>query len=134
MFEGFKKFILRGNVLDLAVGVVIGAAFNGVVNSLVKGLITPLVGAVAKLPDFSKWQFTLRGSVFMVGDVINQVLSFVLVAAAVYFFVVLPVNKLTERMRKSKPEPESPIKICPECVSEIPKEAKRCKFCASVVA
>ncbi len=128
MLEGFKKFILRGNVVDLAVGVVIGAAFNSVVNSLVKGLLTPLIAAVARVPDFSNLYFTINRSRFMYGEFINTVISFVIVAAAVYFFVVLPLNKLVARFAK-EPLPDPSMTKCPECLSDIPKDSKRCRFC-----
>ncbi len=130
IIEGFKQFILRGNSVDLAVGVVIGAAFNGVVQAIVKDLLTPLVGAVAHTPDFSAQQFTINGSKFMYGDFINNLISFLLVAVAVYFFVVLPMNTFTARFRK--PEPVT-TKQCPECLSEIPTGAKRCAHCAQPI-
>ena len=129
--EGFKKFIVRGNVVDLAVGVVIGASFGTVVNTLVKGFLTPLIGAVAKVPDFSNLYFTLNGSKFMYGDFINAFISFLIVAFAVYFFVIVPMNALSSRMfhgRKS-----SATKICPECKSEVSFEAKRCKYCTQPI-
>jgi large conductance mechanosensitive channel len=100
MIDGFKQFILRGNVVELAVGVVIGTAFNNVVNALVKDLLTPLIAAIAKTPDFSAWSLTINGSQFMLGDLINNIVSFLLVAVAVYFFVVLPMNALSHRLHK----------------------------------
>lgn len=133
MLTGFKKFITRGNVVDLAIGVVIGAAFNGVVNSLVKDIITPLIGAIAETPDFSRMSFTIRGSVFMYGDLINSVVSFLLVAAAVYFFVVVPMNALMNRIKRGEESVDPAEKTCPECLSKIPLAAKRCAFCTSVV-
>jgi large conductance mechanosensitive channel len=133
MLDGFKKFILRGNVVDMAVGVVIGAAFGGVVGSLTKGLLTPFIGAVVKLPDFSNLKYDVRGSQFLVGDFINAVISFLLIAAAVYFFVVVPVNWLMARMHKDEPAAAPTTKKCPECLSEIPIEAKRCAHCTQVV-
>ena len=133
MLKGFKEFILRGNVIDLAVGVVIGAAFGTIVTALVADLITPLIGAIAKVPDFSGWAFTLNGSKFMLGDFINHLISFLLVAASVYFFVVLPVNVLLEKMKKSPIPPDPTDKKCPECMSTIPMAAKRCAFCAQPV-
>jgi len=133
MLTGFKKFITRGNVVDLAIGVVIGAAFNGVVNSLVKDIITPLIGAVAHTPDFSAMSFTVRGSAFMYGDLINAVVSFLLVAAAVYYFVVLPMNALTNRIKRGEESVDPAEKNCPECLSKIPLKARRCAFCTSVV-
>jgi large conductance mechanosensitive channel len=133
MLDGFKKFILRGNVVDMAVGVVIGAAFGGVVGSMTKGLLTPLIGALVKLPDFSNLKYELRGSTFLVGDFINAVISFLLIAAAVYFFVVVPVNWLMARMHKDEPAAAATTKTCPECLSEIPLEAKRCGHCTQPV-
>jgi large conductance mechanosensitive channel len=131
MLDGFKKFILRGHVADMAVGVVIGAAFGGVVTSLTKGLLTPFIGALVKLPDFSNLKYSVRGGVFLIGDFLNAVLSFLLIAAAVYFFVVAPVNWLMARMVKDEPEPTT--RKCPECLSQIPIEARRCAHCAQVV-
>ena len=133
MLDGFKKFILRGNVVDMAVGVVIGAAFGGVVTSLTKGLLTPFVGALVKLPNFSNLKYQVRGSDFLIGDFLNAVLSFLLIAAAVYLFVVVPVNWLMARMVKDQPAPAPTTRKCPECLSEIPIEARRCAHCAQVV-
>lgn len=132
MIKGFKQFILRGNVVDLAIGVVIGAAFGGVVTALVKDLLTPLIGAMVQAPDFSGIYFTIRGSKFMVGDFLNVLISFLIVAFTVYFFVVLPMNKLIERTKKEA-LPESNTKKCSECLSDIPKEAKRCAHCTSSI-
>jgi large conductance mechanosensitive channel len=126
--DGFKRFLLRGNVIDLAVGVVIGAAFATVVAALVKDLLAPLIAAVAKLPDLSDLFFTINGSKFLYGDFINALLAFVIASAAVYFFVVLPVNKL---MSKVKKVPDPGTRQCPECLSEIPIQARRCKFCTA---
>ena len=133
MLSGFRQFILRGNVVDMAVGVVIGAAFASVVGAFTKDLLTPLIAALVGKPDFSAISFTVNGSVFALGDFINALLSFLLVAAAVYFFVVTPINALVARMRKA-PAPDDPTtKKCPECLSEIPIEAKRCSFCTQPV-
>lgn len=126
---GFKKFILRGNVVDLAVGIVIGAAFGNVVQALVKDFVTPLIGIFGGQPDFSAWVITVRGGRFAVGDFLNALLSFLLLALVVYFFVVLPVNKL---MDKYKPEPKpAPTKDCPECTHKIPEAARRCPECTA---
>jgi large conductance mechanosensitive channel len=133
MLSGFKKFILRGNVVDMAVGVVIGAAFAGVVGSLTKDLLTPLIAAIVKAPDFSKLKFTLNNSDFLYGEFVNAVISFVLVAAAVYFFVVTPINALVARMRKDPALADPTTKKCPECLSEIPLDARRCAFCSQPV-
>ena len=132
--QGFKQFIMRGNAVDLAVGVVIGASFSTIVNSLVSGMITPLIGALVKAPDFSQLAFTLNSSRFMYGSVINAIVSFLIVSTTIYFFVVLPINKLKDRITRSEPTPEPTTKTCPECQSEIPLSAKKCKFCTSVLS
>ena len=133
MLQGFKQFILRGNVVDMAVGVVIGAAFGSVISAFTKDLLTPLIAAIAGKPDFSVIQFTLNGSVFAVGDFINAAVAFLLVAAAVYFFVVTPVNLLVARMRKAPAPADPTTRKCPECLSEIPLDARRCAHCTSQV-
>ena len=133
MLDGFKKFILRGNVVDMAVGVVIGAAFGGVVTALTKDLITPLIAALVGKPDFSAVSFTINGTVFPVGDFINSVVSFLLIATAIYFFVVTPVNALVARMRKDPVPADPTTKKCPECLSEIPIDARRCGHCSQPV-
>lgn len=131
--KGFRQFLLRGNVVDLAVGVVIGAAFGNVVNSLVKGLLTPFIAAIVKQPDFSSISFTIRGSKFLFGDFVNSVVSFVIIAAAVYFAVVLPMNALMARAHRSDQPVQPSTKKCPECLSEIPIEARRCAHCTQPV-
>jgi large conductance mechanosensitive channel len=131
--NGFKQFLMRGNVLDLAVAVVMGAAFGAVVTALVKDLITPLIAALVGKPDFSGIFFTINGSRFPVGDFVNAVVTFLLVGSAVYFLVVLPVNTLTARMRRGEASPDPTTKKCPECLSEIPIAARRCAFCTSVI-
>lgn len=133
MLSGFKQFILRGNVVDMAVGVVIGAAFASVVGALTKDLLTPLIAALVKAPDFSALKFTLNGSTFLYGEFVNALISFLLVAAAVYFFVVTPINALVARMRKAPAPADPTTKKCPECMSEIPIDARRCAFCAQPV-
>jgi len=133
MLDGFKKFILRGNVVDMAVGVVIGAAFGGVVTSLTKGVLTPFIGAVVKLPNFSDLKYHVRDSDFLIGDFLNATISFVLIAAAVYFFVVVPVNWLIARMHKEAPAAAPTTKKCSECLSEIPIDARRCMHCTQPV-
>ena len=130
--KGFRDFILRGNVVDLAVGVMIGAAFNSVVTALVKDVLTPIIAAVFKQPNFSGLTFTINGSQFLYGDFLNAIVSFLIVAVAIYFFVVLPVNKLTARIKKGS-TPEETTKTCPECLSTIPLKAKRCAFCTALV-
>jgi large conductance mechanosensitive channel len=132
MLDGFKKFILRGNVVDLAVGVVIGAAFGGVITAFTKDLLTPLIAALVGKPDFSSVGFKIGETAFPVGDFINAVVSFLLVAAAVYFFVVLPLNALMARINPAK-EAAPTTKPCPECLSDIPIEAKRCAHCSQPV-
>jgi len=134
MLKGFKQFILRGNVIDMAVGVVIGAAFATVVSAFTKDLLTPLIAAIVGKPDFSAITFTVNGSVFALGDFINAAISFLLVAAAVYFFVVTPVNMLVARMRKAPTPADPTTKKCPECLSEIPIDARRCAHCSQLVA
>ena len=134
MLSGFKQFILRGNVVDMAVGVVVGAAFAGVVGAFTKDLLTPLIAAIVGQPDFSSIHFTVNGSVFALGDFINALISFLLVAAAVYFFVVTPVNMLVARMRKAPAPADPTTKKCPECLSEIPIDARRCAQCGQPVA
>lgn len=130
--SGFKKFLLRGNAVDLAVAVVIGAAFGAVVSALVKDLITPILAAFGGLPDFSGWAFTLNGSRFMIGDFINAILSFLVLATVIYFLVVMPVERLMERFKPS-PQPDT-TRECPHCLSKIPKAAHRCAFCTSEVS
>ena len=131
--KGFKAFILRGNVLDLAVAVVIGAAFGTVVTALVKDLITPIIAAIVGKPDFSAIVFEVNGSKFLIGDFINAIVSFLLISAAVYFFVVLPVNTLLARIKRGEAPPDPTSKKCPECLSEVPIAARRCAFCTSAL-
>jgi large conductance mechanosensitive channel len=130
--QGFKQFLLRGNVVDMAVGIVVGAAFGTVVVSFVKDLLTPLIAAIVSQPDFSAIKFELNGTKFLIGDFVNSVVSFVIIAAAVYFAVVLPINALVARARKQPPA-DPTTKKCPECISEIPIQAKRCAFCTSAL-
>jgi large conductance mechanosensitive channel len=134
MLQGFKQFMLRGNVLDLAVAVVMGAAFGAVVTALVKDVITPLIAAIVGKPDFSAIQFTIHGSKFLIGDFVNAVVSFFLIGVAIYFFVVMPVNKLLARMRRGEAAPDPTTKKCPECLSDVPIAARRCAFCTSELA
>jgi large conductance mechanosensitive channel len=133
MIQEFKKFLLRGNVVDLAVAVVIGAAFGAIVTALVQGLITPLVAALTGSPDFSNLGFTLNESKFNYGIVVNAALSFIIIAAVVFFLVVVPINALMARSRR-EPTPDPTTTNCPECLSEIPIGAKRCAFCTAKVA
>lgn len=131
MFQEFKKFIMKGNVVDLAVGVVIGVAFMAVVNGLVKDLITPLIAAIGGQPDFSGLSFTINNSKFLYGEFINAVISFLIISSVIFFLVVQPINKLQSRVNSSKKSEDPSEKKCPECLSEIPKAAKRCKYCTS---
>ena len=126
---GFKAFLLRGNVVDLAVGVVIGVAFGNVVTGFVKDLVTPLIAAIGGQPDFAALYFTINKSKFLYGDFIDLLIAFLLIAAVIYFLVVLPINALVARSRKEAPADPTTTK-CTECLSEIPKDAKRCAFCA----
>jgi large conductance mechanosensitive channel len=129
MLKEFKQFLLRGNVVDLAVGVVIGAAFGAVVTALVADVLTPFIAAIAKVPDFSGLAFTLNGSKFSIGHFLNALVSFLLVSTAVFFFVVKPMNHLIARSRKETPS-DPTTKKCSECLSEIPLDAKRCAHCS----
>jgi len=128
MLSGFKDFIARGSVVELAVAVVIGTAFGAVVTSLVADLITPLIGAIIGEPDFSGLSFTINGSVFTYGNFLNALIAFLSVAAAIYFFVVAPLAKLDELRHGPK---QAGTRECPECLSEVPFAAKRCAFCTS---
>ncbi|MGD0667502.1 MAG: large conductance mechanosensitive channel protein MscL [Bryobacteraceae bacterium] len=134
MFKGFKNFVMRGNVVDLAVAVVMGGAFGVVVTALVKDLITPIIAAVVGKPDFSGIVFTINGSKFPIGDFVNAAVGFLLIALAIYVFVVAPMNALTARLHRGEAPPDPTTKKCPECLSEVPIAAKRCAFCTSVLA
>jgi large conductance mechanosensitive channel len=133
MLSGFKQFILRGNVVDMAVGLVIGAAFGGVVSSLVKSLIEPLIALLVGKPDFSALAVTIGKTPFPYGVFLTAVVNFLLIAAAIYFFVVVPINALVARMRKDPAPADPTTKKCPECLSEIPIDARRCAYCAQPV-
>ncbi|MGA8439606.1 MAG: large conductance mechanosensitive channel protein MscL [Candidatus Sulfotelmatobacter sp.] len=133
MLDGFKKFILRGNVVDMAVGVVIGAAFGGVVTEMTKAFLTPLIALVVGKPDYSRLKFVIRDTTFPIGDFINACVSFFLIAAAIYFFVVVPVNALVARMHRGEKPADPTTKKCPECLSEIPIDARRCAHCTQPV-
>lgn len=130
MLREFRAFVLRGNVVDLAVGVVIGTAFTAVVNAMVKGLFTPLIAAVVGESDFSALSFTLNGSEFAYGQFINALITFLLVAAVLFFFVVKPMNSVLDRFRP-EPPPDAPTRPCGECLSAIPLGARRCAFCTA---
>jgi large conductance mechanosensitive channel len=131
MFSGFRQFIMRGNVVDLAVGVVIGAAFGSVVTSLTKDLLTPLIAALVGKPDFSAIQFKIGNTVFGVGNFFNAVIGFLLVAAGIYFFVVVPMNAINNRFKKGETAAAT-TKKCKECLSDIPIEARRCAHCTQL--
>lgn len=129
VIKGFKQFILRGNAIDLAVGVIVGAAFSSVVTALVKDILTPFIGVIAKVPDLSTLTFTVRGSKFLYGDFLNVTISFLLSATAIYFFIVVPINILNARHKKSQEAAAPTTKKCPECLSDIPLAATRCAHC-----
>jgi len=130
MLKEFRDFILRGNVIDLAVGIVIGAAFGGLVTSFVGDILTPLLGLLS-IPDFSTLSFEAGEATVNYGTFLNTVISFILVAAAIFFFVVKPMNAMTARLKKPEPEGEPPIKTCPFCATDIPTAATRCPHCTS---
>jgi large conductance mechanosensitive channel len=132
ILKEFRAFILRGNLVDLAIAVVIGVAFTAVVNALVRDLVTPLIAAIGGEPDFDALAFTINDSRFAYGHFINALVTFLIVAAVVFFFIVRPVNMLMARMR-TEPDVETPTRGCPECLSQIPVAARRCAFCASEV-
>jgi large conductance mechanosensitive channel len=129
--KGFKQFMLRGNVVELAVAVVMGAAFTAVVTALVKDLLTPLIAAIVGAPDFSAIAVDVNGSKLLIGDFMNALFSFLMISAAVYFFVVVPVNAMVARMRRGEAAPDPTTKKCPECLSEVAIAARRCAFCTS---
>jgi large conductance mechanosensitive channel len=131
MTKGFKQFILRGNVIDLAIAVVIGAAFGTVVSAFVKDLLTPLIAALGGQPDFSSLAFTINGSRFMYGDFINSVVSFLIISGVVYFAVVAPLARLTSRSKEVTPPS---TRQCPECMSAVPLQARRCAFCTATIS
>jgi large conductance mechanosensitive channel len=131
--KDFKEFLLRGNLVDTAVGIVIGLAFAAVITALVADLITPLIAAIGGNPDFSRLTFTINNSRFFYGSFINALITFVVIAAVVFFFVVKPVNALMER-RRTEPAVDTPTRPCPECLSDIPVAAGRCAFCTAGVA
>lgn len=131
MLKDFKAFLLRGNVVDLAVAVVIGAAFGALVTALVRDLLTPIIALIFGKHDFSSLSFTINSSRFLYGDFINFLIAFLSISAAVFFFVVQPVNALMRR-RKTQPDVESETSPCTECLSEIPRQARKCAFCGSV--
>ncbi len=132
LLNDFKAFLLRGNVVDLAVAVVIGAAFGAVITALVQDFLTPLIAAIGGQQDFSALKFTIHNSTFLYGDFINKVLTFLLIAAAIFFVVIVPLNAYLARSRR-EPPPDPTIRKCPECLSDIPAAAHRCAFCTAEV-
>jgi large conductance mechanosensitive channel len=132
VLKGFRDFILRGNVVDLAVAVVIGAAFGALVTAVVTGLITPLIAAIVGEPSFQDLTFTINGAEFLYGSVLNALISFLSIAAVVYFFVVQPMNLIQARLMPQRPV-DKPVRPCPECESDIPMTARRCSFCTAEV-
>jgi large conductance mechanosensitive channel len=133
MLKGFRDFILRGNVVDLAVAVILGAAFNAIVTSLVTDVLNPLIAATIGKPDFSSVILDIHGGHIKIGTFLNAAVSFLIVATVVYFAIVLPLNHLQARLKKPAPEAPSSLKTCPECLSEIPLAARRCAHCAQPV-
>jgi large conductance mechanosensitive channel len=133
MLQDFRAFILRGNLVDLAVAVVIGTAFTAVVNAFVRDVVTPLIAAVGGKPNFGNLAFTINGSRFAYGDFLNALLTFLIVAAVMFFLVIKPVNVLLDALQ-TEPEVDSPTRPCPECLSQIPRAASRCAFCTTEVA
>lgn len=134
MLKGFRDFVLRGNVVDLAVAVILGAAFNAIVNSLVKDVLTQFIAAVAGKPDFSAVVIKINGTPILIGNFLNAAISFLIVASVVYFAIVLPLNALQAKLKKPAPAAAPTTKTCAECLSEIPLAARRCAHCAQPVA
>jgi large conductance mechanosensitive channel len=134
MFKGFREFVLRGNVIDLAIGVVIGAAFGAVVTSLTKDILTPLIAAIVGKPDFSALVLTINGANITYGNFLNALISFLLVAAAVYYFVITPMNAFMARVKRGELPADPTTKKCPQCAMEIPVAARKCGFCTSTLA
>jgi large conductance mechanosensitive channel len=132
MLKGFRDFVLRGNVVDLAVAVVIGAAFGAVVTAFVENIVTPLIAAIIGEPSFGDLSFTINDAEFGYGNVLNALITFLSIAAVIYFLVVQPINALQERLKPGKPVDE-PTRSCPECLSDIPRGARRCSFCTAQV-
>jgi large conductance mechanosensitive channel len=133
MLQGFKKFVMRGNVIDLAVAFVIGGAFGKVVTALVNDILNQLIAAVVGKPDFATIAFTINGTRFPIGDFLNAAVGFLLISLAIYFFVVVPMNALTARLHRGEAPPDPTTRKCPECLSEVPIAARRCAFCTSTL-
>ncbi len=134
MFKGFKSFLMRGNVVDLAVAVIIGGAFGKVVTALTTDFLTTLIGVFGGTPNFKSVVFTINGSKFQIGDFVDAVIAFIMVAATIYFFIVAPMNAFTDRLKRGEVPPDPTTKKCPECCSEIPVAARRCAFCTSTLS
>jgi large conductance mechanosensitive channel len=132
MFKGFRDFILRGNIVDLAVAVVIGGAFGQIVQALVRDLITPLIGVIGGQPNFSNIFFEINGSKFLIGDFLNSLISFLIISAVIYFLIVAPMNRLMKKLKHNE-KIDQINKTCPECLSQIPASATRCKFCTTIL-
>ncbi|MGH7195181.1 MAG: large conductance mechanosensitive channel protein MscL [Candidatus Saccharimonadales bacterium] len=133
ILKDFKKFILRGNVVDLAVAVVIGAAFGKIITALVSDFITPLIASIYSSSSFAKDYFTFNGSKFMYGDFVNAIITFVIIAAVIFFLIIQPINKLHARAERRKTPLEPTDRACPECLSLVPKAASRCAFCTAKI-
>jgi large conductance mechanosensitive channel len=131
---GFRSFLMRGNLIELAVAIVIGLAFVELIDSLVSNLVTPIIALIFGEPDLSSLDFTINDAVFGIGSFLNELIQFIAIAAAVYFFIVVPYNSITARMKRGQPEPNATTKICPECANTIPIEARRCGFCTAQLA
>ena len=133
LLKDFRSFLLRGSIIDLAVAVVLGTAFGAVVKALVADLLTPIIALIFGQPNFGALSFTINHSHFLYGDFINALIAFVSVAAAIFFFVIKPLSALAARRARGAPEPDSDTRACPECLSEIPKAARRCAFCTALL-
>jgi large conductance mechanosensitive channel len=134
MVVGFRSFLMRGNLIELAVAIVIGLAFVELIDSLVSNLVTPIIALIFGEPDLSSLDFTINDAVFGIGSFLNELIQFIAIAAAVYFFIVVPYNSITARMKRGQPEPNATTKICPECANTIPIEARRCGYCTAQLA
>jgi large conductance mechanosensitive channel len=133
VLSGFKAFIMRGNLIELAVAFVIGLAFVNVINSLVSNLITPIVAMIVGETSLRSLDFEINDAIFFYGAFLDDLIQFVAIAAAVYFFIVVPYNAISARMKRGEAEPDATTKACPECLSMIPVEARRCAYCAQPV-
>ena len=132
MIKGFREFVLRGNVIDLAVAVIVGTAFTAIVTSFVTNLVNPFIAAIVGKPDFSALTFSVNGGIIKYGEFLNSIIAFLLLAGVVYFLLVVPVNLLMEKYKKPV-VPEITTKACPQCLSDVPLAATRCKFCTQLV-